>query len=586
MLLFLFIQNVNAASNKHDIDKLLEDANTTRSSNPTKYSVLLKQLSSQQQNMSSQQAYYFDYLTAYQFIYNGKVKIATLKLEKLLTSEAEVLIKLRARLTLVNVFAIEQNWAKGLSLLSVVLKQLPKINNNDTKINAIAVAAIFYNQIGQYNLGLNYAQELINRSSKERTLCMALTMTIESKYHLNLLKNDTSKALKVIDYCKHEPIAANFIRSYKARYDLANDNVENVITSLTPYLKEVEATKYPRLIVEVYIALAQAYLMQENLTKANSFALKTTKIGEGIKTTQAVVLAYKLLYQVALKQKQYRQALTYHEQYAKLDKANLDETKAKHLAFQLAEHQSFEQKSKIKLLNKKNSLLTMEQALAKAKVANIQLIIVILTVTLVLLIVWSGRFLKTHKRIKELATYDALTGVYNRGHFTQLAKSAIKHCKKAEQDLSIIMFDLDHFKLVNDNYGHACGDWALKETIKVCQSIGRKNDIFARLGGEEFCLLLPSCDIKAATLRAEACRVAIEEIMTEASGFNFSLSASFGVTDVKTSSFELDKLLADADSAAYESKHAGRNRVTVFKPNVSKEAQEEKPLDNSWNITS
>jgi diguanylate cyclase (GGDEF)-like protein len=234
-------------------------------------------------------------------------------------------------------------------------------------------------------------------------------------------------------------------------------------------------------------------------------------------------------------------------------------------------------------LNEKNTLLISEQALAKAKVANIQLMIGILVATLSLLILWGSRMLKNHKRVKELAEYDALTGIYNRGHFTHIANSALKYCKSAEQDLSLIMFDLDHFKKVNDSFGHACGDWALKETIKVCQNIGRKNDIFARLGGEEFCLVLPSCNIAAAILRAESCRAAIEAIITEESGYDFSITASFGVTDVKRSGFDLEKLLADADFAAYISKNAGRNRVTVFEP---KEDEEGEQLDNAWSIIS
>ena len=115
---------------------------------------------------------------------------------------------------------------------------------------------------------------------------------------------------------------------------------------------------------------------------------------------------------------------------------------------------------------------------------------------------------------------------------------------------------------------------------KACEKLGRKNDIFARLGGEEFCLILPSCNIDAAILRAEACRAAIEAIITEESTHDFTITASFGVTDAKRSGFTLDKLLADADMAAYASKNAGRNRVTLFEvPQTDKP----KKLDNSWN---
>ena len=161
--------------------------------------------------------------------------------------------------------------------------------------------------------------------------------------------------------------------------------------------------------------------------------------------------------------------------------------------------------------------------------------------------------------------------------------NALKYCQNSQQELSLIMFDLDHFKKINDNFGHMCGDWALKETIRVCKKIGRKNDIFARLGGEEFCILLPSCNIEAAVLRAEACRAAIENTITEDSGNDFTITASFGVTDVKRSGFDLEKLLADADFATYDSKHSGRNRVTVYEPETPETSVS---LANTFSIAS
>lgn len=117
----------------------------------------------------------------------------------------------------------------------------------------------------------------------------------------------------------------------------------------------------------------------------------------------------------------------------------------------------------------------------------------------------------------------------------------------------------------------------------MCETIGRKNDIFSRLGGEVFCILLPSCNIDAAILRAEACRAAIKNIITEESDNIFAITASFGITDVIIPGFELEKLLTDTDFAAYESKRAGRNRLTVFEPKKDKNW---KPLDNSWSVIS
>ncbi|TWX64751.1 GGDEF domain-containing protein [Colwellia demingiae] len=579
-MFFLLAQDAIATS-PNNIDKLLGEANESRSSDPVKYSFLLEELNSQHKSMSLQQNYYFDYLTAYQLIYNGKPKKATSKLITLLSSEASALTKLKARLTLVNIFAIEQNWSDGLSHLSTALKQLPKIKKNmDIKEKVLGMAAIFYNQLGQYSLGLKYAERLIITSTKNRVLCVASMNIIESKLYLKKLNTSNTEIQDAITLCKNEPIAVNFIRTYKAKYDLENNDASKVIVSLPSYLTQVEATKYPRLIVEIYAALAQAYLMQGNLKEASVLALKTITIGENIQTTQAVVSAYKTLYQLELIKKNHQKALDYHQKYSQLDKAYLDETTVKYLAFQLAEHQTFEQESQIELLNEKNNSLATEQALAKTQVANRQLVILLLIVIILVLAFIGTRFYRAHKRVKELAEYDPLTGIYNRGHFTHVTNSALKYCKNAQQDMSVIMFDLDHFKKVNDSFGHACGDWALKETIKVCQRIGRKNDIFARLGGEEFCLVLTSCTIDMAMLRAEACRAAIEEIITEESGHDFSITASFGVTDIKRSGFNLDKLLADADMAAYASKNTGRNRVTMFEVPQTDQA---KKLDSSWN---
>ena len=126
------------------------------------------------------------------------------------------------------------------------------------------------------------------------------------------------------------------------------------------------------------------------------------------------------------------------------------------------------------------------------------------------------------------------------------------------------MFDLDHFKTINDKFGHPCGDWALKRTVDVCKAVGRKNDVFARIGGEEFVILLPSCTAAEASARAELYRACIESIQTEESGFDFTITASFGVTDSDASGYDLDGLLKDVDKAAYDSKNNGRNKVTTF----------------------
>ena len=559
-------------------------ADKYRRSNPKLFKELIFKLKDQPK-ITTEQQHYLNLLSSYHLTFIGQYKIAESKLKKILDSDASSLLKFRANYSLINISMPTKNWLNGLEYVTKNINALPTINDSEHYQNGLLITIIFYNQIGQHKLALSYIDQLAKQELSAKNDCWLKQLTLEAKLKLNELSTNEPALEQTIQECinANNKINANIVRIYKAKLYLQEEMPTKALRLLLSNLKEVRSTQYPMLIVETTNVIAKAYWQINDIDNAQNYANEALTMNKKMSNFLQGVDTYLLLYQIAKKQNKLTIALNNFEKYAEIEKVHLEGEKAKHLAFQLAKHKSAEQKSEIKLLNEKNTLLISEQALAKAKVANIQLMIGILVATLSLLILWGSRMLKNHKRVKELAEYDALTGIYNRGYFTHIANSALKYGKSAEQDLSLIMLDLDHFKKVNDSFGHACGDWALKETIKVCQNIGRKNDIFARLGGEEFCLVLPSCNIAAAILRAESCRAAIEAIITEESGYDFSITASFGVTDVKRSGFDLEKLLADADFAAYISKNTGRNRVTVFEP---KEDEEGEQLDNAWSIIS
>ncbi|PKH88856.1 GGDEF domain-containing protein [Colwellia sp. Bg11-28] len=569
------IDNVNLA-------KKLELADNNRHANPLLFKKIMNELTLEKLRLTAIQQSLLDYLEGYSLAYSGEHDEAERKLKIILNSNASDLIKFRARYTLINISAINERWAEGLKFISTNNELISSVENQEHIQTNILATIIFYTQIKQYQLALQSIDKLASKKTTPQIQCFLMQFNIEAKFHLKQLSLRDVKINEALELC-HEAknkIGASLIRIYQAKLNLQIKKPNIALAILLPQIENIKSTLFPMLIAGMNNTLSEAYYQTGDIHNSKSYALKALKINKNNSAVKRGMDSYKLLYQIAKSEQDFNLALKYHEKYAELDKAYLEGEKAKHLAFQLAEHKSLEQKSKIKLLNKKNSLLLSDQALSKAKVVNIQLMISILMVTLALLVLWGARLLKAHKRVRELAEYDPLTGIYNRGHFTHVTNSALKYCKNAQQDLSVIMFDLDHFKKVNDSFGHACGDWALKETIKVCQRIGRKNDIFARLGGEEFCLVLTGCTIDVAMLRAEACRAAIEEIITEESGNDFSITASFGVTDIKRSGFTLDKLLADADMAAYASKNAGRNRVTLFEVPYTAKANK---LDDSWN---
>ncbi|PKG83190.1 GGDEF domain-containing protein [Colwellia sp. 75C3] len=563
-----------------EINDKLQLADKNRRSNPTEFKKLIFELKEHQ--LTDKQQQYLDALFAFHFIYSGEYDKAEPKLKTLLKKNTSNLIKFRVNYSLIVVAAATKNWAEGLEYITTNIKLLPTINNTEHYQNGLLTIIVFYSQLGQYQLALSYIDKLSQQKLPPKNNCALKQLSLEAKFNLNQLKLDDNDFEDAVAECINADflIPAHIVRTHKAKLYLQNDAPQKSLDFLLKYLEPTNSTQYPMLIAEVNNIIAKAYLKIDDVKSAKNHAIAALAINSNVSNILQGVETYSLLYQVAKKQQDLPLALKYFEKYSEIEKAHLEGEKAKHLAFQLAEHNAFEQESQIQLLNEKNHSLATEQTLEKTKVANRQLIILLLSFIILILAFVGMRFWRTHKRVKELAEYDPLTGIYNRGHFTHVTNSALKYCKNAEQELSVIMFDLDHFKKVNDSFGHACGDWALKETIKVCQNIGRKNDIFARLGGEEFCLVLPSCNIAAAMLRAEACRAAIEEIITEESGYDFSITASFGVTDARCSGFDLDKLLADADFAAYASKKTGRNKVTMFEvPETEKTAQ----LNSAWN---
>lgn len=167
------------------------------------------------------------------------------------------------------------------------------------------------------------------------------------------------------------------------------------------------------------------------------------------------------------------------------------------------------------------------------------------------------------QKLMELNRKDALTGVHNRRSLEINLKEEIERTRRYRHPLSMIMLDIDHFKNVNDTYGHQCGDYILQQIALAIEKITRSQDILARYGGEEFCCLLPETSIEGAKLLAERFRKKISEKAYSYLDKNIAVTISLGVSTLKEESDTAEILLEKADSALYAAKNSGRNRVEV-----------------------
>ncbi len=179
-----------------------------------------------------------------------------------------------------------------------------------------------------------------------------------------------------------------------------------------------------------------------------------------------------------------------------------------------------------------------------------------------------GLLLQVHQseeKMRDLASHDSLTGLLSRHAFLENGNSYISLAKRDQNLFSVLIIDLDHFKSINDKYGHPAGDAVLKLFADVVNSVSRNSDIIGRLGGEEFALVLPSTSSDEAVEFSHRLHQAIAKAVLKYKSNMIKYTVSIGLTSYHFDSDDtLDSLLADADIALYQAKNGGRNRTAVF----------------------
>jgi diguanylate cyclase (GGDEF)-like protein len=170
---------------------------------------------------------------------------------------------------------------------------------------------------------------------------------------------------------------------------------------------------------------------------------------------------------------------------------------------------------------------------------------------------------EANSRLSDEARYDALTGALSRRYFLDRLRTELRAAQQSRRPLSLMIADLDHFKQINDRYGHATGDRALEYFIRVCERVLRPSDAVGRLGGEEFGMLMPGATVDQAEQLAEQIRLDFRRGRPQSIPDDIGLSVSIGIAIVQREDSP-ERLLSRADQALYLAKARGRNRCMVF----------------------
>lgn len=168
---------------------------------------------------------------------------------------------------------------------------------------------------------------------------------------------------------------------------------------------------------------------------------------------------------------------------------------------------------------------------------------------------------ETVNELHKLSMIDNLTNIYNRRYFFKISQDLISIAEREQQKVSLLMLDIDLFKKINDTYGHHAGDFILINLVKEIEKMMRKSDVFARIGGEEFSVLLHNTSIEGATVIAEKIRATIEKKVFVYNSISISLTISIGIAEFNKTNGTIETLYKQADEKLYFAKEHGRNRV-------------------------
>jgi diguanylate cyclase (GGDEF)-like protein len=549
---------------------LLQKADRIKTSDPAGFTVLLDSLAAQSKDLTSEQQELLRYLQAWKTVYEGQYDLSISRLQATIRETHDVTLKFRARASIINALLVSAHYEEAFTELTQLLVLLPKVIDPAAREQGLVVAAQLYNEVGQYDLAIVYAQKLIDENWLGRGVCKGWDQKLRAEVMSGKMQMVGPEFTAALDSCTKagELAYANFIRTYAATIYVAHNQVDEAIRLLTEHYREVLQSKFRRLVSRYESLLATAYQKKGDVAAAHQLAARTLDSATPNEVSQPLVVAYHILYEQARQAGDYKAALEYHERYAAMDKGYLDVTTARQLAYQRVAHESVASKFQIETLNKENHVLQLEQALGAKAVENSRLYISLLLMVMVFIALWAYRTKRLQLHFMSLSQIDGLTGIANRPHFLKQANDSLASARAAHQPACIILCDLDHFKSINDKYGHAAGDLVLKQTVSECQMYMRSTDLFGRFGGEEFSFLMAGCGIEDARLRAEQLRLMIAGICsTTVTGLG--VSASFGIASTASSGYDLRQLLAHADSALYAAKRAGRNRVAVYDTAIS-----------------
>jgi len=560
------IQVARAVAPKPPLATLLAQTENLRTANPPLFLHLLKTLHQQEPGMLPIERWQLHYLDAWQGAFQGNYAYADTILRDIIEHSGDPILVTKASALLMNDMGSNKHYAEAFALANKLVTDLPNTQDKLARFQVLLYVSQLLRSAGQYDLAVNYIREIMQTLPSGESSCKPQAMLMSVFYESHRITSSSPELQQAIDVCQsaNEPVIADAIWLIRASLYLDESQPRKAIALLTRITPSIRRDPNYYNTLEAQVQLAQAYWKVGDDDKAHEAALAAVAISPPGDVNWTLRDAYEVLYRIARKHNDANAALGYYEHYTAQNIEYLNDVNARTLAYDLAQQHMLAQKLETEKLSRQNNVLRLQQALAAKTIETSRLYIILLLVVLASVIYWLFRTKRSQLHFQQQARLDGLTGIFNHQHFISEAQRSLRLLMRKQDTACLLSIDLDYFKQINDTHGHAVGDAVLKHTVAICKQLLHANDLFGRLGGEEFGILLVECPPGQGAAMADRIRTTIEATAVDIDGHSIRFSASIGLASTLTSGYELQRLCRDADAALYRAKHIGRNRVIAY----------------------
>ena len=546
-----------------DPDQFLDRIESLRTADHPRFEQMLAQIHRESPGLTTAEQWHLRYLDAYETLYQGDVVKSEPRLREIIDHSGDATLVAKASALLLDNLGISRRYEEAFELANQLTVTLPEVKDPQARVLLLSDLSQMLDLAGPIDLAIQYAHMAQDAVPPGETVCRPLSMEVAALYNGKRLASTNPILQRAIDTCvaAGQPVVTNTIWLVLGSIYIDENQPAKALAVFDRVDPDIRASHYYPHILSAQVERAQAYEKLGRYDEASKAALGAVAMRHPGDISEWLQTAYELLYRIEKKQGNVAAALSYYEQYVVQDKAYLNDISARTLAYQTVQQHVLARKLEAEELSKQNNILRLQQALDTKAVETSRLYITLLLMALAFIVLWLFRLKRSQLGFKRMSHHDSLTGIFNHQHFISEAERVLRLLQKKLGHACLVSIDLDHFKQVNDTHGHAMGDAVLKRAVAICQQHLRPTDLFGRLGGEEFGILLHECSREQGMDIANRIRITIGTTPMEEDGDGISISASVGLASTDSSGYELQRLCKEADAALYRAKRAGRNRV-------------------------